>query len=763
MNQVITDGLVLMPPAFANGLGVWSRQDGRPGSDTWATAPNAALVAADADFGNCLEIVKTEATTRLRYMGQTPILPGLYLRVSARIKVLSGNFPSVRIAAWAGNASNQNLSSVTQAGPTTTLSAYGAVVTVSAIIGTGARGGVDMAWGPQAAFGHMGIDLTGPNGGQVRIESIMIEDVTSVFFRKMMDWVDVRDFGARGDGVTDDRDAFVAADAAAAGREIMVPAGNYFIASSLTINTPIRFEGRLIMPDGARLALNRNFDLKGYAEALGDDVLGLRKGLQQLFNQSDYESFDLCGRRVLLDGPLDVQAIVGNRNTYANRRVLRNGQLAAQSAPAWADEVHTRNGTWSASDARRITGLSNVADIPVGALVTAGQGVGREIYVTSRDVAGGRVTLSGALRAAPVTQTYTFRRFKYLLDFFGWLNLQRFIVSDIEFLCAGLCSGLNLPRDGLAFQIQDSYFTGPKDRAITSAGEGCQGLQIDRCQFLSNEQDVAAPLRTTIAFNANVSDIKVRDNRAVRFRHFGVIAGTGNILSGNHFFQGDGVTDGPRTAGLVLADNNIKTTFEGNYVDNCYIEWGNERDPSPQFSGGLSFHGLSLDGNIFFSTGSAPWMNFILIKPYGAGHFINGLTVTDNLFKKTTGPQLLAVEGIDTSFATLDLGRTADMLFSGNTYHGIVKRTENPVTVRHVQGTASSVWNVDLSDVSPFGSEVRGGISFLAEGALRSASNVIIYVTPYAEPGQGAGGRTLRMRWQQDVRGTAQITARFDV
>ena len=389
MNQVITDGLVLMPPAFANGLGVWSRQDGRPGSDTWATAPNAALVAADADFGNCLEIVKTEATTRLRYMGQTPILPGLYLRVSARIKVLSGNFPSVRIAAWAGNASNQNLSSVTQAGPTTTLGAYGAVVTVSAIIGTGARGGVDMAWGPQAAFGHMGIDLTGPNGGQVRIESITIEDVTSVFFRKMMDWVDVRDFGARGDGVTDDRDAFVAADAAAAGREIMVPAGNYFIASSLTINTPIRFEGRLIMPDGARLALNRNFDLKGYAEALGDDVLGLRKGLQQLFNQSDYESFDLCGRRVMLDGPLDVQAIVGNRNTYANRRVLRNGQLAAQNAPAWADEVHTRNGTWSALDARRITGLSNVADIPVGALVTAGQGVGREIYVTSRDVAGG--------------------------------------------------------------------------------------------------------------------------------------------------------------------------------------------------------------------------------------------------------------------------------------------------------------------------------------------------------------------------------------
>ena len=67
MNQVITDGLILMPPAFADGLGVWSRQDGRPGSDTWATAPNAAIVAADSDFGDCLEILKIDATTKKNF------------------------------------------------------------------------------------------------------------------------------------------------------------------------------------------------------------------------------------------------------------------------------------------------------------------------------------------------------------------------------------------------------------------------------------------------------------------------------------------------------------------------------------------------------------------------------------------------------------------------------------------------------------------------------------------------------------------------
>jgi hypothetical protein len=70
---------------------------------------------------------------------------------------------------------------------------------------------------------------------------------------------------------------------------------------------------------------------------------------------------------------------------------------------------------------------------------------------------------------------------------------------------------------------------------------------------------------------------------------------------------------------------------------------------------------------------------------------------------------------------------------------------------------------VDLSAFSPFDAPVRAATAFLAEGPLRSASNVIVYLTPYAEPAQGPGGRTLRLRWQQDVRGTAQITARFDL
>ena len=80
MNKAITDGLVLMPPPFAAGLDVWSRTDGTPGSDTYDGASNAAFVPADQEFGGALEVQKVDGVQRLRWMGETPILPGCYLR-----------------------------------------------------------------------------------------------------------------------------------------------------------------------------------------------------------------------------------------------------------------------------------------------------------------------------------------------------------------------------------------------------------------------------------------------------------------------------------------------------------------------------------------------------------------------------------------------------------------------------------------------------------------------------------------------------------
>ena len=208
--------------SFADGLDVWSRGDGTPGSPTYEGP--GAFVSADADFGGALETVKTDVVQRLRYMGETTILPGCYLRVTARVKAVAGALPAVRIAGYAGTASGA-LGGVSLSGPATQLTSYGEVVEVSAIIGTGNRNGVDLVWNG-ALYGHLGLDLTGSSGGLVRIDDIEIEDISSVFLRDVVGMVDVRDYGAIGDGVTDDSAAFEAADQAADGENgFVIPAG----------------------------------------------------------------------------------------------------------------------------------------------------------------------------------------------------------------------------------------------------------------------------------------------------------------------------------------------------------------------------------------------------------------------------------------------------------------------------------------------------------------------------------------------------------
>ncbi len=48
MNKAITEGLVLMPPAFTAGLNLWSSNNGRPGDASYQGVTNAALPAQAA-------------------------------------------------------------------------------------------------------------------------------------------------------------------------------------------------------------------------------------------------------------------------------------------------------------------------------------------------------------------------------------------------------------------------------------------------------------------------------------------------------------------------------------------------------------------------------------------------------------------------------------------------------------------------------------------------------------------------------------------
>jgi hypothetical protein len=759
MNKAITDGLVLMPPPFSAGLALWSRDNGTSGSGTYQGQANAAFVPADQDFGGCLELQKTQSLQKLRCFQQIPFQPGLYLRVTARVKAISGSLPTVRIAGYAANASGGNVAQAVQVGPETVLTAYGRVETVTAIIGSGNRQGCDMVWGAAPVYGHLGLDLTGPNGGVVRIDDIVIEDVTDVFHRKLIDWVDVRDYGALGNGVADDAAAFEAADLAAAGRGVLVSAGNYYLGSNVTFESRVRFEGTVSMPPAVRLACTRDYNLDTYAAAFGSELAGFRKALQALFFFTDHVTLDLSGRRIDLTEPVDVAAVAGV-TTYAQRRVLARGQLNIVAGPGWTTQSVTSVGTYSVAQPAILTGVANVANVPVGARVI-GTGVGREVYVRSKNVGAGTVELSQPLWAAAGTRTYTFERYRYALDFSGFSALSRFELADVEIQCNGIGSAVLLPPDGLTFRMARCVVNRPKDRGLSSTGTGCQGMFVEDCQFLSNEQSLRAQDRTTVAINVNANDAKIRDNRIVRFATFAVVAGSGHMLIGNHFFQGDDETAGVRGSGLVFTQTNIKTLMTGNYIDNCAIEWSNEHDAQPEFNNEFSFGGLTVTGNIFTVNDAASFFRWIVVTPRGPGHFIQGLNVSGNVFR-TVNCTIDRIEKVDTTHATLDLIRMRNVVFEANAFNGISQTTVSPVVIKHTQATAADTWAVNGAAFLPFGGRARTVPSVLAEGAITTGASVVRYDLPFAQPEQGAQGGIVNLRWPVAVRGTVNVTLRCD-
>lgn len=760
MNKAITDGVVFMPPEFENGLDVWSSGNGTPGSDTYDGAANASIVPADQDFSGCIEVQKTDSTQKIRYMGETPMLPGCYLRVTARVKAVSGNFPNVRIAAWAGGSGGSHVGGLTEVGPQTTLTTYGEVVEVSAIIGAGDRTGVDMVWGSAPLYGHFGVDLVGSNGGIVRIDDIVIEDITSVFLRDMMAWVDVRDYGAVGDGVTDDQAAFEAADAAAAGRKVMVSKGEYYLGDSITFESRVQFEGTVTMPAAAILSLTKNYDLPAYIDAFGNEELAFKKAFQALLNNSDHESLDMGGRRISVTEPIDMQAAVSNRTSYATRRHIRNGQLQAQESPAWDTDVYTSLATYSPSDATTLTNVVDVASIPVGSLVE-GNGVGREVYVRSKNVGAQEITISAELYDADGTQEFTFRRFKYILDFSGFDKLSKFSMSDIEFQCSERASAILLAPAGLIFQLRDCFITGPKDRGITSPGEGDQGMLIDRCQFISQDDHLDSQDRTSIALNSNANDVKIRNNRAVKFRHFAVLAGTGSVITGNHFFQGDDASNGLRVAGIVLTRTNCRATINGNYIDNCFIEWSNEHDAEPDFSSEFSFSQMNLTDNVCLCSHVAPWFSFLVIKPHGTGHFINGMSVQGNVFR-TIGGNIERVERVDTSFADLDYGRMRNITFDSNMFNQVDNGTVNPLVLQYEQVTETKTWSIECAPKLPFGGWARTVEAVVANGKIRNSANVAQFEMPYVNVEEGTNKDEIEVMWDTAVRGEITVRVRMD-
>jgi len=211
----------------------------------------------------------------------------------------------------------------------------------------------------------------------------------------------------------------------------------------------------------------------------------------------------------------------------------------------------------------------------------------------------------------------------------------------------------------------------------------------------------------------------------------------------------------------VLTRSNSKNVISSNYIDNCFIEWSNEHDAEPDRSNELSFGALSIVGNIFNSARSGPWFRFIVVKPYGPGHFINGLTVTGNTFKALDGA-IDRVDAVDDSIAALDVSRMRNIEWTGNTYHSIGQWTASPMMLQFSETSPVQTWACDFDGWMPFGGLLRNVTGVVPVGPLRNSGNVAQYAASYSDVMQGANGTQAWLTWPVPVSGRVNVVGRVD-
>jgi hypothetical protein len=110
----------------------------------------------------------------------------------------------------------------------------------------------------------------------------------------------------------------------------------------------------------------------------------------------------------------------------------------------------------------------------------------------------------------------------------------------------------------------------------------------------------------------------------------------------------------------------------------------------------------------------------------------------------------------------LDYGRTRQVTFDANVYHGVNEPVFNPAYLSHSQGTPSSQWVAATAPSLPFLGRARYIEAIAADGPLQNGAGQVVNQIPYADNNYGTDQRSVRFVFDQALRGTIRYTVRMD-
>ena len=170
---------------------------------------------------------------------------------------------------------------------------------------------------------------------------------------------------------------------------------------------------------------------------------------------------------------------------------------------------------------------------------------------------------------------------------------------------------------------------------------------------------------------------------------------------------------------------------------------------------------MSITDNVMLCSNVSNLFSFIVVKPYGSGHYINGMNVSGNTFR-AVGLVIQRGERVDTSYSQMVMNGVRGLSFVGNTYHNIESGAQNPLVVKHSQNTHAQVWEIDSLKRLPFAGRAMQVDSVVTTSRPRNASNVSNYAMPYTQAEIGSNGDKVQLIWPEPMLGDVAVTMRSD-
>jgi len=394
---------------------------------------------------------------------------------------------------------------------------------------------------------------------------------------RLEDYVSVRDFGAVGDGVTDDHAAFQAAITAANTRSVYIPSGTYRLKDSLGTNQALTLFG-----DGMHSVIL--YDPDPGTDAVNEGAIGLR------VDETEYEKEDGFELR-------DFQLLCSVRNVCAMGIVIYDGGEDPIQGPwnkaiienvtigAYFDPNNPSNPT--AGYFKKGLVIANVGGVYANNLTIAnnisGQGGGREdpeaygvyIFVNKN---------RGSIRQFHLSNFYIQGFYRAL-----FANCSAGSIESI-YISQGEVKG----REGFIFadRISATYITGIHfDCWRTAVGYYSQNGGVHRCIGCDIRADDEQPWDGYL--------IQLNSNQIVFSNNF-VAVGGGNGAQGGAIacnrVEDPNQPDNNRNENIIVTNN----IFEG-----------------PNNSNGIALlaqsgtRNLTFGGNVFYQYGNneTPWLN----------------------------------------------------------------------------------------------------------------------------------------------------------